>query len=60
MTWKNSVFVEAGYPIIKEPNGYSIEHVDGTGTKGYLHWLAGSYKEAAIDAFAMNIIHLLK
>ncbi|MFX0085553.1 MAG: AIR synthase-related protein [Candidatus Hodarchaeota archaeon] len=54
-TWKDSVFIEAGYAIIKESNGYSLEHVDGTGTKGYLHWLAGTYEEAAIDAFAMNV-----
>jgi len=53
-TWKQSVIIEAGYPIIKEPNGYTIEHVDGIGTKGYLHWLKESYESAAIDAFAMN------
>lgn len=54
-TWTNSIFTEAGYPIIKKSNGYLLEHVDGIGTKGYLHWLFGSFESAAIDAFAMNI-----
>ncbi|MHA2247540.1 MAG: AIR synthase related protein [Candidatus Hodarchaeales archaeon] len=54
-TWSKSVFKEAGYPIIKKSNGYLLEHVDGIGTKGYLHWLFGSFEAAAIDAFAMNV-----
>jgi phosphoribosylformylglycinamidine cyclo-ligase len=53
-TWKDQVIIEAGYPIIKNELGYFIEHVDGTGTKGLLHWKNNSFNYAAIDAFAMN------
>lgn len=53
-TWNDRVILEAGYPIIKDDHGYYIEHVDGTGTKGFLHWKNNSFDHAAIDAFAMN------
>ncbi|MFX0182383.1 MAG: AIR synthase-related protein [Candidatus Hodarchaeota archaeon] len=53
-TWNDQVIIEAGYPIIKNKRGYFIEHVDGTGTKGSLHWKNNSFNYAAVDAFAMN------
>lgn len=53
-TWKDQVSIEAGYPVIKNEQGYFLEHVDGTGTKGLLHWKNQSFDSAAIDAFAMN------
>ena len=53
-TWNEQVTIEAGYPIIKNDRGYFLEHVDGTGTKGLLHWNNSSFESGAIDAFAMN------
>ena len=53
-TWQGQINQENGYPIIKGAFGYFMEHCDGVGTKGLLHWKNGTYAAAAIDAFAMN------
>ena len=53
-TWKEHVFVVSGYPVIKTPQGYFLEHCDGVGTKGLLHWENKTHTAAAQDAFAMN------
>ncbi|MFW9777991.1 MAG: AIR synthase-related protein [Candidatus Heimdallarchaeota archaeon] len=56
-TWDNRVLDVQGYPVIKDFFGspYFMEHVDGIGTKGLLHFQRRSFKEAATDAFAMNV-----
>jgi phosphoribosylformylglycinamidine cyclo-ligase len=56
-TWSKQVVEVLGYPIIKNFLGspYFMEHVDGIGTKGLLHFQKGSYEAAANDAFAMNV-----
>lgn len=57
-TWKTKyVTVTDGvYPIIKKKFSYpEVQHADGIGTKGYYHSRAKSYKNAVIDALAMNL-----
>ena len=61
-TWKSDyVKVERGlYPIIiRKYNFLEVQHTDGIGTKGIYHWIAKSYKNAVIDAMAMNLNDLL-
>ncbi|MDP2594100.1 MAG: AIR synthase-related protein [bacterium] len=56
-TWQTPyVSVKSGvYPIIKKKfSGLEIQHADGIGTKGVYHWRKKSFKNAVIDAFAMN------
>lgn len=56
-TWQTPyVNVKSGvYPIIKKKfTGLEIQHADGIGTKGVYHWKKRSFKNAVIDAFAMN------
>lgn len=44
------------YPIIKKKlNLPEVDHTDGIGTKGVYHWQKGTFKEAVIDALAMNL-----
>lgn len=44
------------YPIIKRNFSYSeIDHTDGIGTKGFYHWQKKSFKNAVLDALAMNL-----
>lgn len=42
LIWKKFVYPE-------------FHHVDGIGTKGYYHWLDGSFENAVEDALAMNL-----
>ncbi len=63
-TWQSShcqVIPSYPYPyIIKTHNcKYEIDHTDGIGTKGLLHWRHRTFKNAVIDALAMNINDLL-
>lgn len=56
-TWQTPyVSVKGGvYPVIKKKfKGLEIQHTDGIGTKGVYHWRKRSFKDAVIDAFAMN------
>lgn len=56
-TWQTPyVRVRSGvYPIIeKKFKALEIQHADGIGTKGVYHWRKRSFKNAVIDAFAMN------
>lgn len=56
-TWRTPyVSVRSGvYPVItKKFKGFEIQHADGIGTKGVYHWRKKTFKEAVIDAFAMN------
>lgn len=44
------------YPLIKKKFSYpEIDHTDGIGTKGFYHWAQGTFKNAVIDALAMNL-----
>ena len=47
---------EGAYPVIKKKFSYpEIDHTDGIGTKGIYHWQEGTFKNAVIDALAMNL-----
>lgn len=50
---------EGAYPIITKRarcRAYAeVDHTDGIGTKGFYHWRAGTFREAVIDALAMNL-----
>jgi phosphoribosylaminoimidazole (AIR) synthetase len=37
-----------------------MDATDGTGTKGYLHWLMHTFNAAAQDALAMNVDDLME
>lgn len=44
------------YPIIKRKMSFlEIQHTDGIGTKGYYHWDKRTFKNAVLDALAMNL-----
>ncbi len=49
------------YPIIRPRHDCALEvdHTDGIGTKGMLHYQYGTWKYAAQDALAMNLNDLL-
>jgi len=57
-TWSTPyVRVKSGiYPVIdRKKTGLEVDHTDGIGTKGFYHWRARSFKEAVVDALAMNL-----
>lgn len=57
-TWNTPyVRVERGiYPIFKKKFSFpEVQHTDGIGTKGGFHWIARTFKDAALDALAMNL-----
>lgn len=57
-TWDTPyVKVRSGvYPIItKKFSGLEVVHTDGIGTKGVYHWRKRTFKNAVIDALAMNL-----
>jgi len=44
------------YPIIEKKINYpEVDHTDGIGTKGFYHWQQGTFKNAVLDALAMNL-----
>ncbi len=44
------------YPIIKKKfSALEIQHTDGIGTKGVYHWRSRTFKNAVLDALAMNL-----
>jgi phosphoribosylformylglycinamidine cyclo-ligase len=49
------------YPFVKSKHNCQMEvdHTDGIGTKGVVHWQHKTFPEAVIDALAMNINDLL-
>jgi len=57
-TW-NSPYVEVKrglYPIIRKKFSFpEIQHTDGIGTKGFYHWRKRTFKNAVLDALAMNL-----
>ena len=57
-TWNTPyVKVERGlYPIIKKKfSSPEIQHTDGIGTKGFYHWQRRTFRNAVLDALAMNL-----
>src|SRR3989344_797192 len=57
-TWDTPyVKVEKGlYPVIKKKfSALEISHTDGIGTKGSYHWKKRTFKNAVLDALAMNL-----
>lgn len=57
-TWQTPFIVvqEGTYPIFtKRIRGHEIDHTDGIGTKGYYHWQRRKFKNAVLDALAMNL-----
>lgn len=57
-TWHTPfVKVEQGiYPVIRKKFSLpEIQHTDGIGTKGVYHWRKRTFKNAVIDALAMNL-----
>lgn len=57
-TW-NSPYLTvtpATYAIFKRKFNYlEVDHTDGIGTKGYYHWKKKTFKNAVLDALAMNL-----
>lgn len=44
------------YPILERNFSYpEVDHTDGIGTKGLYHWQKQSFKNAVLDALAMNL-----
>jgi len=44
------------YPIIEKKFSYpEVDHTDGIGTKGIYHWKQGTFRNAVLDALAMNL-----
>jgi phosphoribosylformylglycinamidine cyclo-ligase len=60
-TWQTTYLSvrEGAYPISQKRPRYraffEVDHTDGIGTKGFYHWRAGTFREAVIDALAMNL-----
>ncbi|MBI2676379.1 MAG: hypothetical protein HYX21_00280 [Candidatus Yanofskybacteria bacterium] len=57
-TWRTPyVFVSDGpYPIINKKFSLSeVDHTDGIGTKGIYHWQKSTWRNAVLDALAMNL-----
>ncbi len=57
-TWRTPyVKVSSGlYPIIEKKFSFpEIQHTDGIGTKGMYHWKQRTFKNAVLDALAMNL-----
>lgn len=57
-TWETSyVSVKKGiYPVIEKKFSYiEVDHTDGIGTKGIYHWQQRSFRNAVLDALAMNL-----
>ena len=57
-TWQTPfIRVQKGlYPLITKRFSYpEVDHTDGIGTKGFYHWKAGTFREAVLDALAMNL-----
>jgi len=44
------------YPVIIKKFSYpEVDHTDGIGTKGIYHWQQGTFRNAVLDALAMNL-----
>lgn len=62
-TWDSCPYIkvldaDTEYPVFQLEHRdfpYMIDHSDGVGTKGMLHWYNRTFKAAVMDALAMNI-----
>lgn len=57
-TWDTPyISIQEGiYPVLKRKQNYpETDHTDGIGTKGFYHWQKKTFKNAVIDALAMNL-----
>ncbi len=57
-TWSSPYLAvtSSTYAIFKRKFDYEeVDHTDGIGTKGYYHWKRRTFKNAVIDALAMNL-----
>lgn len=57
-TWETPyVSIEGDiYPIVKQKFSYpEVDHTDGIGTKGIYHWQQRTFRNASLDALAMNL-----
>src|SRR3989338_417501 len=57
-TWNTPyVTVHRGlYPIIQKKFSFpEVQHTDGIGTKGLYHWKKRTFRNAVLDALAMNL-----
>src|SRR3989338_401284 len=47
---------DGSYPIIKKKFSWpEVDHTDGIGTKGIYHWQKSTWRNAVLDALAMNL-----
>ncbi|MBU2109599.1 hypothetical protein KKB71_01400 [Patescibacteria group bacterium] len=61
-TWNTKyVSVKEGiYPVFERKFSYSeVDHTDGIGTKGIYHWQQKTFRNAVLDALAMNLNDLI-
>jgi len=57
-TWETPYVSVKGdiYPIIEKKFSYpEVDHTDGIGTKGVYHWRQRTFRNASLDALAMNL-----
>lgn len=57
-TWETPYVSVKGdvYPIVEKKFPYpEVDHTDGIGTKGVYHWQQRTFRNAALDALAMNL-----
>ena len=57
-TWSSPyVKVKRGlYPVFERKISFpEVQHTDGIGTKGFYHWRKKSFRNAVLDALAMNL-----
>lgn len=57
-TWKTPYLSvrEGIYPVFERKFFYpEVEHTDGIGTKGIYHWRKRTFRDAVLDALAMNL-----
>ena len=57
-TWETPYvsIIHGAYPIIQKKFSYpEVDHTDGIGTKGLYHWQKRTFRNAVLDALAMNL-----
>lgn len=62
-TWRSphaNVYNGGPYPLVQPKfNSHLAAHTDGIGTKGMFHWKQRTFRNAVLDALAMNLNDLL-
>lgn len=60
-TWKDNrwlTVIDGPYPLFRRKVDmpvWEVDHTDGIGTKGVLHWKHRTFRNAVLDALAMNL-----